>query len=142
MNASLFWFSDEQWSKIVPHLPTNQRGPRRNDDRRILSGIMHVLRCGCRWKDCPSEYGPYKTIYNRFARWSETGKWQKIFTAVAGDPEISGQMALDSSHVKTHRCAGGGKGGPRRRRSASPKADTTARFMRLLTSSAVHGPSS
>ena len=141
MNPSLFWFCDEEWAKIVPHLPTNQPGPARKDDRRILSGIMHVLRVGCRWKDCPSEYGPHKTIYNRFARWSETGKWQRIFAAVAGEPEISGQMALDSSHVKTHRCAGGGKGGPRRRRSVSPKAATTARFMRLSTNSAVPGRS-
>jgi transposase len=70
MNANLFWFTEEQWAKIEPHLPTNQPGPEREDDRRILSGIMHVQRSGCRWKDCPSEYGPAKTIYNRFARWS------------------------------------------------------------------------
>lgn len=67
MRADLFWFNDEQWSKIEPHLPTNQPGPQRHDDRRILSGIMHVQMVGCRWKDCPLEYGPHKTIYNRFA---------------------------------------------------------------------------
>ena len=78
MSANLFWFSDEQWSKIEPHLPTNQRGPERKDDRRILSGIMHVMKVGCRWKDCPTDYGAHKTIYNRFARWSERGIWQKI----------------------------------------------------------------
>ena len=61
MSADLFWFDDEQWSKVEPHLPTNQRGPERHDDRRILSGIMHVQKVGCRWKDCPSEYGPHKT---------------------------------------------------------------------------------
>src|ERR1700684_2609186 len=72
MNASLFWFSDAQWAKIEPHLPRNQPGPARKDDRRILSGIMHVQRSGCRWKDCPPEYGPAKTIYNRFARWSQS----------------------------------------------------------------------
>jgi transposase len=116
MNPSLFWFSDEQWAKIEPHLPTNQPGPERKDDRRMLSGIMHVQRIGSRWKDCPSEYGPHKTIYNRFARWSERGIWQAIFAAVAGDPGTPGQVALDSSHVKIHRCASGGKGGPRRRR--------------------------
>ena len=116
MNPSLFWFSDEQWAKIERHLPTNQPGPERKDDRRILSGIMHVQRVGCRWKDCPSEYGPHKTIYNRFARWSERGIWQVIFAAVAGHPDTPGQVALDSSHVKIHRCASGGKGGARRRR--------------------------
>lgn len=142
MNASLFWFTDEQWSKVEPHLPTNQPGPERKDDRRILSGIMHVQRVGCRWKDCPSEYGPHKTIYNRFARWSERGIWQAIFAAVAGNPDTPGQVALDSSHVKIHRCAAGGKGGPRRRRSASPRADETAKSTRLSTNSAVRGRSS
>lgn len=142
MSTDLFWFSDEQWSKIESHLPTNQRGPERHDDRRILSGIMHVQKVGCRWKDCPPEYGPHKTIYNRFARWSERGIWQNIFAAVAAPSEAPGQVALDSSHVKIHRCASGGKGGRRRRRSVSPKVGETARFMRLSTSSVGHGCSS
>jgi transposase len=117
MSADLFWFSDEQWSKIEPHLPTNQRGPERKDDRRILSGITHVMKVGCRWKDCPTDYGPHKTIYNRFARWSERGIWQKIFAAVAGGASAAPhKVAIDSSHVKVHRCATGGKGGRRHRR--------------------------
>ena len=117
MSAKLFWFDDEQWSKVQPHLPSNQPGPERHDDRRILSGIMHVQKVGCRWQDCPPEYGPHKTIYNRFARWSARGIWQAIFMAVATScSETPGQVALDSSHVKVHRCASGGKGGPRRRR--------------------------
>src|SRR5215831_18391383 len=78
MQATLFWFNDEQWAKIEPLLPTNQLGPARKDDRRILSGIMHVLKVGCRWVDCPPEYGPHKTIYNRFNRWSTRGIWQRI----------------------------------------------------------------
>jgi transposase len=93
-----------------------------------LSGIMHVLKVGCRWRDCPGEYGPHKTIYNRYNRWSERGIWQKIFEAVASStpPE---QAALDSSHVKIHRCAAGGKGGPRRRLSGSRKVVATPKFM-------------
>jgi transposase len=51
MRENWFWFNDEQWAKIKPHLPTNQRGPKRKEDRRILSGIMHVLKRGCRWVD-------------------------------------------------------------------------------------------
>ena len=116
MNESLFWFTDEKRVKVDLLLPTNQPGPERKDDRRILSGIMHVQRSGCRWKDCPSEYGPHKTIYNRFARWSERGIWQNLLAAVAGEQDTPAQVALDSSHVKIHRCASGGKGGPRRRR--------------------------
>jgi transposase len=142
MNASLFWFSDEQWAKIEPQLPRNQRGPARDDDRRILSGIMHVQRSGCRWKDCPPEYGPHKTIYNRFARWSERGIWQKLLASVAGAQDTPEQVALDSSHIKIHRCASGGKGGPKRRRSASRKVVGTARYMQLSITSAAPGSSS
>src|ERR1700719_1693874 len=117
MDTHLFWFNDEQWAKIERHLPTKQPGPQRKDDRLVLNGIMHVLKVGCRWVDCPREYGPHKTVYNRFARWSEGGLWQKIFAAVAAPSEPPKQAALDSSHVKAHRCASGGKGGPNFRRS-------------------------
>jgi transposase len=70
--------------------------------------IMQVLKVGCRWVDCPKAYGPHKTIYNRFARWSERAIWQKIFESVAASAEPPEQAALDSSHVKVHRCASGG----------------------------------
>jgi transposase len=139
LRANLFWFNDEQWAKIEPLLPTNQPGPARKDDRRILSGIMHVQKSGCRWVDCPPEYGPHKTIYNRFNRWSGRGIWQCIFETVAGSPAPPEEGALDSTHVKAHRCAGGGKGGPRNRRSASRGAGGTARFMRSSISSVGRG---
>ena len=130
MESNLFWFSDAQWAKIVPHLPTNQPGPERKNDHRILSGIMYVLKVGCRWQDCPKEYGPHKTVYNRFSRWSERGVWQKIFESVADPSDLPEQAALDSSHVKVHRCANGGKGGLIFRRSASQRVVATARSMR------------
>src|SRR5215831_12229248 len=71
MRKNLFWLSDEQWAWIEPHLPTDVRGVERKDDRRVISGIVHVLKSGCRWSDCPPEYGPHTTIYNRFTRWAE-----------------------------------------------------------------------
>ncbi|MGY2933354.1 hypothetical protein ACVWZ6_002956 [Bradyrhizobium sp. GM6.1] len=73
MRKGLFWLNDKQWAQIEPHLPTNQTGPAREDDRRIISGIIHMLQCGARWRDCPSDYGPYTTIYNRFNRWAKRG---------------------------------------------------------------------
>jgi transposase len=111
VQSHLFWFNDEQWAKIAPHLPTNQPGPERKDDRLILSGIIHVLKVGCRWVDCPREYGPHKTIYNRFARWSELGIWQKIFEAVASPSGQPKQAALDSSHIKAPAAPAVEKGG-------------------------------
>ena len=77
--ADLFWFSDEQWARIAPLLPTNTRGLKRVDDRRALSGIVQVIRSGGRWIDPPEAYGPKKTLYNRYVRWAERGIWEDIF---------------------------------------------------------------
>ncbi len=111
MDANLFWFNDEQVGEDCSAFAVNQPDPERKDDRRILSGITHVLKVGCRWQDCPKDYAPHKTVYNRFSRWSGKGVWQKIFASVAGPADPPEQAALDSSHVKVHRCANGGKGG-------------------------------
>ena len=88
MRKNLFWLSDEQWARIEPHLPTDVRGVERVDDRRVISGIVHVLKSGCRWCDCPLEYGPSTTIYNRFVRWARRGLWEKLFRELAGDCHI------------------------------------------------------
>ena len=73
MSRDRFWLTDVQFAKIGPHLPTDTRGKPRVDDRRVISGIVHVLKSGGRWVDAPSEYGPRKTLYNRFVRWAEKG---------------------------------------------------------------------
>ena len=56
MRRNLYWLSDDQWQRIAPLLPTDVRGKERVDDRRVISGILHVLKSGCRWCDCPPEY--------------------------------------------------------------------------------------
>ena len=109
--SDLFWFSDEQWARIEPMLPKNTRGLKRVDDRRVLSGIVHVLKSGGRWADRPADYGPKKTIYNRFVRWAERGIWENIFAALAGRDEDADWLMIDSTIVKAHRSAGGAKGG-------------------------------
>ena len=119
--SSRFWLDDDGWAVIEPLLPMNQPGARRVDDRRVISGIIHVLRSGCRWRDCPAEYGPYTTIYNRFHRWSRRGIWQRLLAALIEAGRIGESIAMDSSYIKAHRSAAGGKGGPGRRRSA-PRA--------------------
>ena len=70
MRRNLFWLSDPQWEQIEPRLPTDVRGVERADDRRVISGIIHALKSGSRWCDCPPEYGPPTTVYNRFVRWA------------------------------------------------------------------------
>jgi transposase len=130
--AGEFWLSEEQWRAIVPLLPYNQPGARRVDDRRVLSGIIHVLKVGCRWRDCPAVYGPPTTIYNRFHRWSRRGVWQRVFMALVDVCEGDTQL-IDSTTAKAHRSAGGGKGGPRRRRSAAHAAGARPKSMPLST---------
>jgi transposase len=123
--ADFFWFSDEQWAKIEPLLPTGTRGKRRVDDRRVLSGIVHALKCGGRWTDGAEVYGPRKTLYNRFVRWAERGIWEDIFATLAGAEGIPDRLFIDSSCIKVHRCAGGAKGGPWPMVSARPREAAT-----------------
>ena len=87
------------------------RGVERSDDRRVISGIVQVLRSGCRWCDCPPEYGPPTTIYNRFVRWARRGIWENLFRELAGNGRFTDTQMIDSTHVKAHRSAAGGKGG-------------------------------
>jgi transposase len=98
MSRKLFWLTDQQWGRIEPHLPADVRGKERVDDRRVISGIVHVLKSGCRWCDCPPEYGPPTTIYNRFVRWAERGVWEKLFRALCREREIDGH-ADDRLHA-------------------------------------------
>ena len=120
--SDLFWFSDAQWSRIQPLLPSNTRGLKRVDDRRVLSGIVHVIRSGGRWVDAPPDYGPKKTLYNRFQRWAERGIWEDIFSALAGSDDVPDRLMIDSTIVKAHRSSGGAKGGPWLMVSAYQKA--------------------
>ena len=103
MRKNLFWLSDEQWARIEPHLPTDVRGVERVDDRRVISGIVHVLKSGCRWCDCPPEYGPHTTIYNRFVRWAR-GLWRAIpgtgrLRAIDGHAEVHQLHARQSASL-------------------------------------------
>ena len=106
----IFWLSDAQFARLEPLLPSDTRGVARVDDRRVISGIIHVLKCGGRWVDAPAVYGPRKTLYNRFVRWAAKGVWMDVFHALAAAGGPPADVLIDSSAVKAHRCASGGKG--------------------------------
>jgi transposase len=125
--AGEFWLSDEQWERLKPLLPNKPRGVPRVDDRRVISGIVHVLQSGCRWKDAPAIYGPPKTLYNRNVRWAAKGVWRTAFEALAAAGGPPAEVLIDSTHVKAHRSASGGKGGLTPRRSAPAVAAATPR---------------
>jgi transposase len=89
-----YWISDEAWAAIEPHLPKNRPGPKREDDRPVISGILHVLRSGCRWSDFPPVHGPRTTIFNRFNRWSIQGLWRRLFEQLAASGGIPDPLCL------------------------------------------------
>jgi transposase len=124
-----FWLSDRQWARLSPLLPNKPRGVPRVDDRRVISGIIHVLKSGGRWVDAPACYGPRKTLYNRFVRWATKDVWADVFHALAAAGGPPAAVLLDSSAVKAHRCASGGKGGSSTRPSAARGADGRRRSM-------------
>jgi len=100
-----FWLSDAQFSRLEPLLPKKVRGVPRVDDRRVISGIIHVLKNGLMWRDAPAVYGPPKTLYNRFIRWSKAGVFDRIFSTLAGMSEATGTVMIDATHLKAHRTA-------------------------------------
>ena len=102
MSKNLFSLSDEQWKRIEPHLLTKVRGKKRKDDRRVISGIVHVLKSGCRWCDCPETYGPHTTITIA----SRVGAARHLGKTVPGAGQqrsLCRQQLIDSTHVKAHR---------------------------------------
>ena len=102
--SDLIWLSDAQMRKIEPNFPLSHGVPR-VDDRRIISGIIFILRNGLRWRDAPKDYGPPKTIYNRFIRWSPLGVFNRIFAELAGKAGAPDQLMIDATHLKAHRTA-------------------------------------
>ena len=141
MSRNLFWLSDQQWARIEPLLPIDVRGKERADDRRVISGIVHMLKSGCRWCDCPEAYGPPTTIYNRFVRWARRGVWENLFRALAERGRAADKLMIDSTHVKAHRSAAGGKGGSKSRRLAAQEEGATRRSMHSRMLRAVFWPS-
>ena len=135
--ADLFWLSDEQWAVVGRFMPTNQPGARRVDDRRVVSGILHMVRTGGRWRDVPTAYGPATTVYNRFNRWSRRGFWRAMLVALAEAGWIAQTAAVDSTYTKAHRCAHGGKGGRKRKPSAHRGAGQPPSFTSCPTPSVV-----
>ncbi|WP_148560956.1 IS5 family transposase [Magnetospira sp. QH-2] len=116
MQSHHFWLSDKQFERLQPLLPNKTRGVPRVDDRRVISGIIHVLRHGLMWRDAPVAYGPHKTLYNRFVRWSEAGVFGRIFATLAAESTATHTVMIDATHLKAHRTAASAQKGavPRR----------------------------
>ena len=122
MTEPPFLLSPGQMRRIRPHFPLSHGVPR-VDDRRVISGIIYVIRQGLQWRDAPAAYGPHKTLYNRFVRWSRMGVFDRIFAALAAEPGAPDRLMLDATHLKAHRTAASLlKGGLFPAASAAPRA--------------------
>lgn len=102
--SDLFWLSDEQMALLEPFFPKSHGKPR-VDDRRVLSGIIFINRNGLRWRDAPKAYGPHKTLYNRWKRWSDKGIFAKMFVELARPGDETDTIMIDATHLKAHRTA-------------------------------------
>jgi transposase len=100
----LFLLSERQMARISPYFPLSHGVPR-VDDRRVVSGIVYVIRNGLQWQDAPRDYGPHKTLYNRFIRWSRLGVFDRIFAALASKGSKPKRIMIDTTHLKAHRTA-------------------------------------
>jgi len=100
----LFMLSEAQMRRIAPYFPLSH-GISRVDDRLIVSAIIFVIKSGLRWRDAPRTYGPHKTIYNRFIRWSSLGVFNRIFVELAGQAGEPDRIMIDATHLKAHRTA-------------------------------------
>src|ERR1700693_5648841 len=103
-HKDLFLLLEAKMPRIEPYFPLSHGIPR-VDDRLVISGIVFVIRNGLRWRDAPSDYGPHKTIYNRFVRWSRLGVFNKIFAELARKAGKPRRLMIDATHLKAHRTA-------------------------------------
>jgi putative transposase len=108
--------SDVQWRRIEGLLSGKAGDPGRTgaDNRLFVNGVLWVLRSGARWEDLPERYGKYKSVHKRFTRWAKAGVWEGVFDSLTDDPDNQ-YLMLDTTLVRVHQQAAGGKGGPKLR---------------------------
>lgn len=99
--SDLYWLTDEQMARLQPYFPRSHGRPR-VDDRRVLSGIIFVNRNGLRWRDAPKDYGPHKTLYNRWKRWGEMGVFSRMMEGLAAAGAERRTVMIDATYLKAH----------------------------------------
>ena len=102
--SNLFWLTGEQMARLRPFFPKSHGKPRVGD-RRVLSGLIFINRNGLRWSDAPKEYGPLKTLYNRWKRWSDMGGFARMMEGLASEAADRKTVMIDATYFKAHRTA-------------------------------------
>lgn len=102
--SNLHWLTEAQMVRLRPFFPKS-RGRVRVDGRRVLIGIIFINRNDLRWCNAPPEYGPSKTLYNRWKRWSDMGVFTRIMTGLAAETSDNKTISIDATYLKAHRTA-------------------------------------
>ena len=124
--------TDAEWQRLQPLLPPRARSGRPpKEHRTIINALLWLAKTGAPWRDLPERFGPWRTVVTRFYRWTASGLWSRILGELHRDADARGQLdwevhMVDGTSVRAHRCAAGGKGGSRCRRSAARAVDTAA----------------
>ncbi len=125
--------TETEWARLQPLLPPRKAGKPRQDDRRILNGILWKLATGVPWRDLPERYGPWQTVYTRFRRWTTAGVWDRLLAAVQRQADAVGELDwerhfVDGTVIRAHQHAAGAKGGTRKpKRSGAARAGSRPR---------------
>ena len=110
--------TNAQWRRIAPLIPGKEgdRGRHGEDNRLFVDAVLWLARAGAPWRDLPSEFGNWNSVFQRFRRWAKKGVWQSIFNALVEDPDFE-YLIIDSTIVRAHQhAAGAKKGGAKMRR--------------------------
>lgn len=103
---------DDQWERISGLIigRPDQRGSTGRDNRMFVEGVLWIVRTGSPWRDLPEAFGEWNSVFRRFSRWSAKGVWRRMFEALSDDPDFE-YLIVDSTIVRAHQHASGGKGG-------------------------------
>ena len=99
---------DDQWERIFHLLPgkPGDRGRTAVDNRLFVEAVLWIARAGAPWRDLPEDFGPWNSVYRRFARWQQSGVWERVFNELAKDADFE-EVFIDSTVIRVHQHASG-----------------------------------
>lgn len=115
---------DDQWKRIEQLLPGKASDPgcTAKDNRLFVEAILWILRTGSPWRDLPREFGKWHSTYMRFARWRDSGVWERVADVLCSDADME-HLFIDSTIVRAHQHSAGAQKKPATRKSAARAAD-------------------
>jgi transposase len=111
------YLRDDQWAKIKDLLPGRKEtvGVTAKDNRLFVEAILWIARTGAMWRELPERFGKWNSVFQRYNRWSKAGVFERLFQALADDPDFE-YLMIDSTIVRAHQHSAGAKGGLKRRK--------------------------